>query len=84
MRAFRFSVTLFLLISIFGSLALTSSQYVGCKDFYPDEFLDLAFEYQYPVLPIFAPYRNTHPLVLHSFQISYFLRDNHLTTLLRC
>ena len=84
MKGNHYIVSLVLLISIIGALALTASQYVNCTDLYPDEFLDLALECQYPILPIFAPYRNTHPLLLHSFKISYFRTDNHLTTFLRC
>jgi len=84
MKALRFLITLFVLISIVGALALTASEYVDCKNPYPDEFLDLSLEWQYPVLPIFGPYRNTHPLLLHSLKIFYFQRDNLFTTFLRC
>jgi len=84
MKVSRFLAALFLLISIFGGLAFTASEYVDCKNFYPDEFLDFALECHYPILPIFAPYWNTHPLLLHSFKIFYFQRDDLLATFLRC
>ena len=84
MKALRFLVTLVLLISIFGALALTASEYVDCKNPFPDEFLDIALECQGPILPVFAPQLNTHPLLIHSSKIFYFQRDNLLTTFLRC
>lgn len=84
MKALRFLISLFLLISIFGSLALTASEYVDCNNPYPDEFLDLALECQGPISPVFAPQLNTHPLLLHPLKTLYFQRDNLLTTFLRC
>jgi len=67
-----------------GSLALTASTYVDCKDFYPDEFLDLALACQYPILPVFAPHRNTHPFLLYCLKGFYFKRIALLTPILRC
>ena len=77
-------ISLVLLISIIGSLALTASEYVDCTNLYPDQFLDLAMECQNPILPVFAPYRNTHPLFLPGLKTSYVQRDNLFNTLLRC
>ena len=72
------------MISIFGVLAFTASQYVDCRELYPDEFLDLALAWQYPILPVFAPHLNTHPFLLRFAKVFYFRRVNLLTTALRC
>jgi len=77
-------INLVLLISIIGVLSLTASQYVDCKDIYPDEFLDLALAWQYPVLPVFAPHRNTHPFLLRFIKMFYLRRFNLFTIFLRC
>lgn len=77
-------ISVVLLISILGVLALTGLEYVDCKNIYPDQFLDLSLAWQHPTLPVFAPYRNTHPLLLRSMKILSFQRVNLLTTFLRC
>jgi len=84
MKRHRGLINLVLLISIAGSLGLTASTYVDCKDFYPDEFLDLALAWQYPILHVYAPQRNTHPLLLRCFKIFHLQRLSLLTTFLRC
>jgi hypothetical protein len=45
-----------------AGLALTASGFLNCKDFYIDEFLDLALVFALPVIPVFGHHRNTHPL----------------------
>ena len=77
-------ISFVLLISTVGVLLLTASEYVGCKDFYPDEFLDLALAWQYPSLIVFAPYLDNHPYLYHSLKGSYFRRIDLLTPVLRC
>jgi len=77
-------ISVVLLVSIIGVLALTASDYVGCTNPYPDEFLDFAFECPYPILPVFAPQLNTHPLLLHSLKIFYFQKIDFLSPILRC
>ena len=77
-------VTFVLLLSMVGALALTSSNYVDCKDIYPDEFLDLALAWQYPILPVFAPHLNTHPFLLRVTKMFNFRRFNLLIISLRC
>jgi hypothetical protein len=77
-------INLILLISIIGVLALTASTCVDCKDFYPDEFLDLALARQSPIIPVLAPYLNTHPYLLHPLKIFYFGRVDLPTSILRC
>jgi hypothetical protein len=77
-------IILFLLICIVGDLALTTSEYVNCKDLCPDEFLDFALVCQGPTLPVLASYRNTHPLLLWSLKRSSFRETNLLTIFMRC
>ena len=77
-------ISLVLLISIIASVALTASEYVDCKDCYPDEFLDLGLACQYPIFPVFAPHQNTHPLLFLSLKIFYFQRANLLIAIQRC
>jgi hypothetical protein len=84
MKKNSFLINVVLLISIIGVLGLTPSHYVGCKDIYPDEFLDLAMAWQYPILPVFAPHRNTHPSFLHFTKMVYLQRVDLLITCLRC
>jgi hypothetical protein len=84
MKALRFLITLFLLISTFGGLALTASEYVDCKDLYPDEFLDLAAESPHPILPVFASSLNTHPYLLCCLKIFHFQKIGPLSSILRC
>jgi len=84
MKRLHCLINLVLLISIVGSLGLTASAYVDCKDFYPDEFLDLALAWQYPILDVLVPQRNTHPLLLRCFKIVHLQRLNLLTPFLRC
>jgi len=73
-----------LLISTMGVLLLTASEYVDCKDFYPDEFLDLALAWQYPILSVFVPQLNNHPYIFHSLKGLYFKRIDLLNPILRC
>jgi hypothetical protein len=84
MRGKRCLINLVLLISIGGVLALTASTCVDCKDFYPDEFLDLALASRGPIIPVFAPYLNTHPYLLQTLKIFYFGRIDLPTSILRC
>ena len=77
-------ISLALLISIIGCLGLTASEYVDCKDYYPDEFLDLGMARQYPIFPVLGPHQNTHPLLFLSLKIFYFQRANLLISILRC
>lgn len=71
------------MISTIGILALTASDYVDCKDFYADELLDLGLASEYPVLPVFAPHLNTHPIPIGHVKIVYFQRISSLSTVLR-
>jgi len=80
----KFLINLVLLISIIGVLSLTAPQYVDCKEIYPDEFLDLALAWQYPILPVFAAHRNTHPFLLLFTKMFYLERFGLLTIFLRC
>jgi hypothetical protein len=84
MKGTRCLISLLLLISIIGAIALTASKYVDCNDPCADEFLDLALVCQNPILPVFAPQMNTHPYLPHSLKIFYFQGINYLTTVLRC
>jgi len=77
-------ISLFLLISIIGVLTLTTSAYVNCKDFCPDEFLDLGLACHPQILPALSPSLNTHPLLRPSLKTLYFQRVNLLTTFMRC
>ena len=77
-------IVLGLLISVIGGIALTLSEWVSCKESYPDELLDLGLTCQDPILHGLAPHRNTHPLLILSLRIFYFQRVNLLTTFLRC
>ncbi len=78
------SITFVLLIGIFGALALTSSEYVDCKGFYPDQFLDFASVWQYPILSVFARRLDAHSYRFHSLKIFNFQRIDLLTPILRC
>jgi hypothetical protein len=73
-----------LLISTIGALALTASEYAECGALVPDELLDLALAWQYPVSHVFAPHLNTQPFPLSPLKISYFEKVNLLTSLMRC
>jgi len=84
MKGNHCSVTFVLLLSMVGALALTSSNYVDCKDIYPDEFLDLALAWQYPILPVFAPHRNTDPFLLLFSKMFYRQRFSLFIIFLRC
>jgi hypothetical protein len=77
-------ISFVLLISIFGLLALTASEYVDCKGFYPDQFLDLALAWQYPISPVFARTLAIQPYRLHFLKIFDFQRIDLLTPILRC
>jgi hypothetical protein len=77
-------IHLVLLISVVRVLTLTTSECVDCKDFYPDEFLDLALACRSPIIPVFAPYLNTHPYLLHPLKVFYFGRIDLPTSILRC
>ena len=83
MKGNRCLVNLVLLIAMTGSLALTASTYVDCKDFYPDEFLDLGLLCQHPILPVFTPHLNTYPSKLFSVKISDSQKLEFLSTVLR-
>ncbi len=67
-----------------GVLALTASSYVDCKDLSPDEFLDLASEPQYSILPVFSPHQNTHPMLHRLLKIFYLRGVNFFTAIIRC
>jgi hypothetical protein len=73
-----------LLITIIGVLTLSALEYVNCRDFYPDEFLDLGLACQPPNLPVLSLSLNTHPLHRAPLKILYFHRVNLLTTFMRC
>jgi hypothetical protein len=73
-----------LLISIIGVMVVTASEYIDCKDIYPDEFFDLALTWQYSILPVFVPHLNNHPYLLHSSNSFYLERIDLLTPVLRC
>jgi hypothetical protein len=77
-------ISFVLLISIIGVLALSASEYVDCKGFYPDEFLDLALAWQCPISTVFARHLDTHPYLLYSLKIFDFRRIDLLTPILRC
>jgi len=77
-------ISFVLLISIIGVLGLTASEYVDCKGFYPDQFLDLALAWQYPILPVFARHLDTPFYRLHSLKIFDFQKIYLLTPILRC
>ena len=84
MRGRNYLLGSVLLISVIGALALTTSSYVACKDFYPDEFLDLGLLCQHPIFPVFAPHLNTHPALLPSLNTYHLQKANLLTTFMRC
>ena len=84
MRKNNRSITLLLLINMFGVLALTAPAYVSCQDDSPDEFLDLAVVSQNPILPVFDFYPDTDPLSVSLLKIFLFQRTNLHTTFLRC
>jgi hypothetical protein len=84
MKGKYFLLNFVLLISIIGVLALTASEYVDCKGFYPDEFLDLALAWEYPILPVFAPHLNTYSYLFRSVKIFYFQRMDLANPILRC
>jgi hypothetical protein len=72
-----------LLVSIIGVLALTASEYVDCRDFNSDEFLDLALASEYTILPIFDPHLNTHSILISPLKIFYFQRSISFSAVLR-
>ena len=76
-------IGLVLLISVIGGTALTPSEWVGFKEFYTDEFLDLALACQDSILSVLALHWNTHHLLICSLEIFYFQRINLLSTVLR-
>jgi hypothetical protein len=82
-KADHFFIAL-VMISTIGALAFTASDYVGCKDLDPDEFLDLALASEGPILPIFDPHRNTPSALLRLFKTLYFQEISLLATCLRC
>ncbi|OGP80292.1 MAG: hypothetical protein A2V86_11680 [Deltaproteobacteria bacterium RBG_16_49_23] len=84
MRKNPFCLSLWLLFTIIGGLGLTASDYVVCKDLFPDEFLDLALAPISPILSVFAPSRNTHPFIYSSLKVFFFKQISLLTTWMRC
>ena len=76
-------IRLFLLLSVVGALGLTTPNYVGCENFYPDEFLDLGLLCQHPILPVFTPHLNTYPSERFSVKISDSQKLEFLSTVLR-
>ena len=77
-------MSLLILISTFGVLALTAREYVACQDDFPDEFLDFAAACQDPTLPVFPPQLNTAPFVIGLLRIFFLQRASLHTTCLRC
>jgi len=77
-------VNLLLVISLLGVLAFTAQEYVACQDDFPDEFLDLAGACQTPMLLVFAPHLNTHPIWMIPLKLFCFQRTNLHTISLRC
>ncbi|HVP76687.1 MAG TPA: hypothetical protein VMV04_02225 [Thermodesulfobacteriota bacterium] len=73
-----------LLVSVVGVLGLTTPSYVGCEDFFPDEFLDLGLLCQHPVLPILTPHLNTYPSHLSSVKTADSQKLRLLTIIMRC
>ena len=71
-------------MSVIGVLGLTTPNYAGCEDFYPDEFLDLGLLCQHPILPVLAPHLNPHPSNLPSVKRFDFQKAILLTTVVRC
>jgi hypothetical protein len=84
MKENHFLTSSVLLISIVGVLTLSASAYVNCRDFYPDEFLDLGLACQPQILPVLSLSLNTHPLHRLALKTLYFQRVNFLTTFMRC
>jgi hypothetical protein len=84
MGGHRHFIIVTLLTSFIGVLGLTASEYVDCSEFYHDELLDLGLAIQYPMLPVFAPHRNTHPFLFLSLKTLCFQEVRLLTTLMRC
>ena len=77
-------INLVLMLSIFGVLAFTASEYVSCHDEFPDEFLDLVAAYQNPVLLVFTSQLNVHLYVLKFLKVVHLRKINLLTSILRC
>ena len=77
-------ISFVLLVILTGVSALTASSYIDCKDLFPDEFLELAIVCGILILPVFAPHRNTHPVLLRSLKIFNLGGVNLLTTIIRC
>jgi hypothetical protein len=75
---------LLLLVSIAGTLALTSQEYIACHDDLPDEFLDLVVASQSPILPILTLYRDIHSSPLNLLKKFCFKKTNFYVTSLRC
>jgi hypothetical protein len=84
MKANKRLMHLVLLFAIFGVLAFTASDYVGCHADFPDEFLDLAAACQNPVLPVFSPELNLHPCALKSLKVLHSPTIGPLNSILRC
>jgi hypothetical protein len=84
MKKNNWLISALLLVSVAGVLGLTTPNYAGCEDFYPDEFLDLGLLCQHPTLPVISPRLNTHPPVLLSIKVFHFQKVNLLTPFMRC
>jgi hypothetical protein len=84
MKENHFLTSSALLFTIIGVLTLSASEYVNCRDFHPDEFLDLGLAWQPWVLPVLSLSLNTHPLHRAPLKTLYFYRVSLLTTFMRC
>jgi hypothetical protein len=84
MKKNNWLISWFLLLSVVGLLNLTTPDWVGCHDFYPDEFLDLGLLSQDSILPLFASRLNTNPSNLFFVKKSGFQKITFLATVLRC
>jgi hypothetical protein len=73
-----------LLISIIGVLTLSTSAYVNCGDFHPDEFMDLDLACQPQVLPVLFQFLNTSPFHRATLKTLCFRQAYFLTTFMRC
>jgi hypothetical protein len=74
----------FLLVILSVSFAMTASDYVDCKDLYPDESLDLAAESPYEISPVLDFRQNTEPGLLRFLEVLHFQETDPFNIIQRC
>jgi len=77
-------ISLALLISMFGVLALVGQGYVVCQNDDPDEFLELTGACQIPTFSVFAPNLNNHLFLFISLRMLSFQGTDLYMTCPRC